>query len=143
LREKGGEEELRWVAHAEDGTRRIAAAAGLAARQPEQPWQVWQVWVRMHLGGERRIDIARACGYKDGSTITQILKRVQSRARSKPAPLRRISRLQAELDHILSSFDSAEKARLSGASKYRGQPDAIWSDSNIPFYNINPLAVLF
>jgi hypothetical protein len=36
--------------------------------------------VRVTLGGERRVDVGQALGYKDGSAITHILKRLQARA---------------------------------------------------------------
>jgi hypothetical protein len=55
------------VARVERGNRLVDAASLLAGKRLERPWQLW---VRVHLGGERRIDIARACGYKDGSAIT-------------------------------------------------------------------------
>ena len=103
LRKKEGHEELRWVARAERGGGRSKAAGVLATRQPERPWQVW---VRVHLGGERRIDVARAYGYRDGSAITQMLKRLRNEARSKPAMAARMSRLEAEINSILSSFKS-------------------------------------
>ena len=89
------------MARAERGGERSQAAAGLAGKQPERRWQVW---VRVHLGGERRIDIARACGYKDGSAITHILNRLQTEARSKPATARRMSRLETEIKPIVASF---------------------------------------
>jgi hypothetical protein len=100
LRKKAGGEELKWLARAERRNARSMAAGTLAARQPERPWQVW---VRVHLGGERRIDIARAYGYKDGSAITQMLKRLQQEAGSKSAMAQRMSRLETEIDPILSS----------------------------------------
>ena len=77
----------------------LGNAALLAARQPERPIQVW---IRVQLGGERRIDIARACGYRDGSAITQILKRLEKRAESNPAIRRRLSRIEAEFNRSLS-----------------------------------------
>ena len=55
---------------------------------------------------ERRIDAARAHGYKDGSAITQILKRLQKETKSKPALARRMSRLETEIERILSSVKS-------------------------------------
>jgi len=58
------------------------------------------------LRRERRIDAARAHGYKDGSAITQILKRLQKEARSKPALARRLSRLKTEIGHALSIVKS-------------------------------------
>ena len=103
LREKKGQEELKWVARAERGNQRSAAARALAGQQPERSWQVW---VRVHLGGERRIDVARAYGYKDGSAITQMLKRLQNAARSKPAMAGRMSRLESEIEHMLSRIKS-------------------------------------
>ena len=103
LRKKEGHEELRWVARAERGDQRSAAARALAGQQPERSWQVW---LRVHLGGERRIDVARAYGYKDGSAITQMLKRLQNAARSKPAMAGRMSRLESEIEHILSRIKS-------------------------------------
>ena len=103
LSKRTGQEELKWAARAERGTQRSAAARALAAKQPERPWQVW---IRVHLGGERRVDIARAYGYKDGSAITQILKRLQRDAGSKPAIAGRMSRLETELNHSLSTFKS-------------------------------------
>jgi len=54
------------AARAESGNRRAEATGLLAGKQPERPWQVW---AGVHSGGERRIDIARACGYKDGSAM--------------------------------------------------------------------------
>ena len=103
LRKKKGQEELKWVARAERGTKRSKAAGLLASKQPER---VWQVWVRVYLGGERRIDVARSLGYKDGSAITQMFKRLQTKAKSKPSITGRMSRLQTEIDHVLSSVKS-------------------------------------
>ena len=56
------------------------------------------------LGGERRIDIARGYGYKDGSAITQILKRLQNAARTEPPLADRMSRLKIEMERSLSTF---------------------------------------
>ena len=103
LKEKKGHEELKWVSRAENGNRRIATAGTIACKQPERSWQVW---IRVRLGGERRIDVARACGYKDGSAITHILKRLQTEARNKPASAMRMARLQTEIDQTMASFKS-------------------------------------
>jgi REP element-mobilizing transposase RayT len=103
LRAKQGQEELRWQARVERRGGRPAAARALAARQPER---VWQVWVRVHLGGERRIDIARAFGYKDGSAITQMLKRLHRTASDNPAIAARMARLGTALEPLLSRIKS-------------------------------------
>jgi hypothetical protein len=88
---KGGEEEVRWTAREEDAEGRIALARDLAERQAER---VWQVWVRVRLGAERRIDVARAYGYKDGSAITQILKRLEHDTKTKSEKQLRMSKLR-------------------------------------------------
>jgi len=95
LRKKNRPEELKWVARTERGNERRQAAVLLAARQPERPIQVW---IRVHLGGERRIDIARACGYGDGSAITQMLKRLRTRAESDLVLSKRLSQIKAEFN---------------------------------------------
>jgi len=51
-------------------------------------------------GGERRIDIARARGYGDGSAITQILKRLRNRVEANPAISRRLSRIEVEFNRV-------------------------------------------
>ena len=99
LRKKGGREELKWVARAERGNKRSVAARDLAARQPERSWQVW---IKVHLGVERRIDMAPASVYMDGNAITQMLKRPQREARINPAATERGLRLETEINHILS-----------------------------------------
>lgn len=71
---KGGAEEVRWTSRMENPQARMTAAQALAGRQAER---CWAVWVRIVLGGERRIDVARAYGYRDGSAITQILRRLE------------------------------------------------------------------
>jgi hypothetical protein len=103
LSKKAGQEELKWAARLERGSQRTTATRALAAKQPGRPWQVW---VRVRLGAERRIDIARAYGYKDGSAITQILKRLQQDAGSNPATAQRMSRLETDFNHNLSAFKS-------------------------------------
>lgn len=68
----------------------------------EQPnWQPVRLRTRRcgegAFGGERKIDAARAYGYRDGSAITQMLKRLQKEARSKPDMAERTSRIEAEI----------------------------------------------
>ena len=101
LRKKKGRDELKWAARVERGRHRQAAADILAGQQLER---IWQVWVKVHLGGERRVDVARTYGYKDGSAITHMLKRLQEEAETKPALSGRIRRLETEFDPILAGF---------------------------------------
>jgi hypothetical protein len=69
----------------------------------------WQVWVRVRLGSEKRIDVARAYGYKDGSAISQIIKRLEAEDAVRRELGVRISRLQAAFEQQMSSVDSAEE----------------------------------
>lgn len=102
------------MALAESGNRRREEAALLAARQPERPIQAW---IRIHLGDERMIDIARAWAYGDGSAITQILKRLEKRAESNLAISRRLSRIEAEFNRTMSCVDPF-RAICTYANKY-------------------------
>jgi len=52
--------------------------------------------MRVRLGSERRIDLARAYGYKHGSALTQIIKRLEISAQTDRALGARLSALQRE-----------------------------------------------
>jgi len=84
LRKKPGGEKITWGGCTEDGIARKAAASKLADEQSER---CWKVWLRVRHGGEKRIDVARSFGYKDGSAITQILKRLETRLMQEPSYL--------------------------------------------------------
>jgi hypothetical protein len=97
---KPGQEEVRWVARVQSGDERKIAARALAEAEPERRWQVW---VRVRVGNERRIDVARAYGYKDGSAITQIIKRLEAEAARRSELGVRMSRLRAAFERQMSS----------------------------------------
>ena len=72
------------VAHKEG----IDAAAGEPGKpKGSEPGKERPLLVRARLcpGGERRIDVAQAYGYKDGSAATHILKKSESQRQSNPA----------------------------------------------------------
>ena len=48
--------------------------------------------------GKRRIDAAREYGYKDGSAVTHILKKLESQRESNPAIAARISCMEREIE---------------------------------------------
>ena len=75
-RSKRGAEERRWERREISGAALQGAAARLAAQEPDRRLRVW---LRVELGGERRIDVAQELGYRDGSGITQLLKRLHTR----------------------------------------------------------------
>lgn len=39
-----------------------------------------KVWARVRIGGERRVDVGRDLGYRDGSGVTQVVKRLEAAA---------------------------------------------------------------
>jgi hypothetical protein len=77
----------------------LAAAQALAEEQEDRRLQIW---LRVRLGGERRVDVNRAYGYKDGSAITHLLKRLAE----DDAVQRRLTALEAEHAKRVSSFKS-------------------------------------
>jgi hypothetical protein len=100
LEKRFGGEEVQWVTRTEEGEKRLAAARLLEAGQSER---CWQVWVRVCLGAERRIDVARAYGYANGSAINQILNRLEARTRTDRALPGEMSRLRRKFEQVLSS----------------------------------------
>ena len=72
----------------------------------EQKEKAWQIWVRVKLGGEPRIEVAREYGYKDGSAVTQTLKRLEVAAAVQPAMNARMARLRRLVEQSMSSIKS-------------------------------------
>ena len=100
---KPGQDEVRWVTRQENQTERQSVAEVLAGEQPER---AWQLWVRVRLGAERRVDAARAYGYKDGSAITHVLKRLEAEARPRSSAATRMAELRRRMESCLSAFRS-------------------------------------
>jgi putative transposase len=71
-----GQEEIRWQRHAEahDISRVIASLV------EEEADRRVAIWMRVRLGGERMTEIARQYGYKDGSGVHQVVKRLEKKA---------------------------------------------------------------
>jgi len=95
-------EEVRWVSRADHPDRREAAARKLAREEKERPWQVW---LRVTLGGERKVEVARSYGYRDGSAVTHILKRLAWAAKTTPVLQTQMTELKTQHERILSSFN--------------------------------------
>ena len=92
LLEKTGQEEVAWVARSESGEKRVELGRLLATGERDRRWQVW---IRARLGVERKIDLAREFGYRDGSGITQIIKRLEAEAAAQPTPAKKMAGLRA------------------------------------------------
>jgi hypothetical protein len=78
---KSGAEEVRWRERRgrKEAQERIRALVG------EEADERVRVWARVRLGGERGKEVAEELGYKDGSGVTQVVKRLEVTAeRDKP-----------------------------------------------------------
>jgi putative transposase len=60
----------------------------------------WQIWLRVKLGGERPIDLARELGYRDGGTILQIIKRLEKKAETDESWGQKLRRYKQELSRV-------------------------------------------
>jgi len=78
---KPGNEELFWVRreHRVDvAAKRVAEL--LAQTEDERV----KVWIRVRPGGERKVDVARSLGHRHGSSVLQVLKRLEAKAAEDP-----------------------------------------------------------
>ena len=99
LSKKEGEEERRWVTQAgrEETQKRIRE---LAEKEPDQKKQIW---IRVRLGGERMTEVGRSMGYKDGSGVLYVIKRLEKTAEEDVHLARQLNHLKKQ---VLSSFKS-------------------------------------
>ena len=96
IEQKGGLEEARWTA-TEDATQVRRRVKELIADEPDERIQTW---ARVRLGGERSVEVARERGYRDGSAVRQVIKRLEvaaqtnRRLRNQLEQLRELSRVK-------------------------------------------------
>jgi hypothetical protein len=82
---------------------------GAAAGTEDEPDRRVQLWLRAKLGGERMTDLAREFGYRDGSGVLQVVKRLEARSAVDKAAARQLRELRAAFEVSVSNVDSAEK----------------------------------
>lgn len=58
----------------------------------DKPNTVGQSGAR-RVGGERRVAVARDNGYRDGSGVTHLIKRLETEAAQDPSPARKLENL--------------------------------------------------
>jgi len=63
-----------------------------------------KIWARVRVRGERRVEVARAYGYRDGSGVTQVIQRLEAEAIDDKTLAVRLEELSK-----MSSVDSVEK----------------------------------
>jgi len=76
LAQKQGDEEIRWNGFQD----RTDQARQWQERLEDEPDDRWKIWLRVRALGQRKVDVARELGYRDGGSILQILKRLEARA---------------------------------------------------------------
>ena len=85
--QKEGDDETHWRArgHGGDGraTAQVADEAGLRV----------QIWARMALSGERKVDVAREFGYRDGSGVLQVVEGLDRTAHDSQALARKPTKI--------------------------------------------------
>ena len=95
---KPGTDELHWTRR----ERQNPAAAGRVRRLVDQEQDDrLKIWLRVRLGHERKVDVARDYAYRDGSAVLQILKRLEQKATKSRA-------LQAKLSQWRSNVSSVQ-----------------------------------
>ena len=92
---KGGAEEARW-SDTEDAARVRERVGELIAQETDERIKIW---ARVSLGGERGVDVARERGYRDGSAVRQVVKRLEAAAHTNRSLRRRLEQLR-ELSRV-------------------------------------------
>ena len=82
---KDGHDERRWLQR-EDWREQRERLQEKLAKEPDSRVQIW---ARVRVGGERRVVVARDYGYRDGSGVTQVIKRLETEA-ARNHPLKRL-----------------------------------------------------
>ncbi len=61
-----------------------------------------QIWLRVRVGGQRMTQLARLYGYRDGSGIHRVVKRLEAHAKSDPDMAAKLERWRARLSSVKS-----------------------------------------
>ena len=88
-----GQEELKWKHRASERTIKRRLASLLKDEKDKR----MQIWIRVQLGGERMTDLARELGYKDGSGIHRVVKRLEIQSKDDKPLARRMAGLRREM----------------------------------------------
>jgi REP element-mobilizing transposase RayT len=89
IEQHAGLQEARWTV-TEDQQRVTRRVKELVANEPDRRIQIW---ARVCLGAERSIEVARERGYRDGSAVRQIIKRLDAAAQTD-------RKIRNQLDHL-------------------------------------------
>ncbi len=95
MQQKGGLEEARWTESEAVAAVRQRVRELVKAELDERV----KLWARVRLGNERGIAVAREYGYRDGSGVTQVIKRLEATARLDESLSKKLNQLR-ELSRV-------------------------------------------
>ncbi len=98
LIDKAGPEEIRCYR----GQDQVDRRAGWLEKIEAEPDLRWKVWLRVRAMGERKVDVARELGYRDGGTVLQIIKRLEKKVQEDKAWAQKKERYERELSSVES-----------------------------------------
>lgn len=98
LSHREGQEEIRWQrrAEADDRSRVIAS---LVEREHDRRVAIW---LRVRMGGERMTAVGKEYGYRDGSGVHQVVKRLEKKAQRDRSLSARLGALADEVSRVKS-----------------------------------------
>jgi REP element-mobilizing transposase RayT len=86
---KNGQDERRWQQREDWRAQRERLQQLLADESDRRV----RMWARVQVGGQRRVDVARDSGYRDGSGVTHLIKRLEAEAAHDPSLARKLENL--------------------------------------------------
>ena len=97
LERKAAEEEMRWLQRCQEADWRDRLGQWVDSEADERI----RIWARVRLAGERCTTVARELGYRDGSGVGQVVRRLERRS-AEDADLRKNpAEIKANLSRVL------------------------------------------
>jgi hypothetical protein len=93
---KKGGEEWRWTREQEQGAMRAKLMGLLETEEDERV----RIWGRIRLGGERGVDVGRELGYRNGSGVGQVVKRLEQESGRDKKLKAKLERLRDETSKL-------------------------------------------
>lgn len=95
---KAAADETRWVRQQQQPTVRKRLQRILEGETDERI----RLWARVRLGGERNVEVARELGYRGGSGVGQLVRRVEQRSVQDAQLRKKLMRIKANLSRVES-----------------------------------------
>lgn len=93
-----GGEEIRWNRH----VRQKELTTFIDRLAADESDRRIQIWLRVRLGGERMVDVARRLGYANGSAVHQVIKRLEAKRQQDASLAKRLRTLEAKIKSVKS-----------------------------------------